>query len=106
MDRIKNSTSSTAEHDDLTQGRNTSITRGCVALFTYKNGREISPGAVKKEAPKGLTALYPHNFLGDTDYLVYQAVTEKNIITKIRCSPLTRIPIGQQYAAIKTVKRI
>jgi hypothetical protein len=98
MERIKNSTFSTAEHEDSTQERNASTTSDFVTPFTYKNGREISPGTLKKEAIKELTALYPYNFLDDTDYLVYQSATEKNIITKTQYSPLTRIPIGQQYA--------
>jgi hypothetical protein len=79
MIKIKKSTFSTDEHEDSTHGRSASITKDYVTLhvFTYKNDREITPVAVKKEALKELTALYPYNFLDDTNYKVYQAVTEK-----------------------------
>jgi hypothetical protein len=46
-------------------------------------------------------ALTTYNFLDDTDYKVFQTATKKYIITKIQCSPLTRVPIKQQYAAIE-----
>jgi hypothetical protein len=71
------STFSTEGDGDFTQDHSASITPDYVTLFTYKDGREISPGTVEKGALKELTALYPYNFLDDTEYLVHQTDTGK-----------------------------
>jgi hypothetical protein len=95
MIEIKGSAFTTEELDDFTHKRSASITKDHVILFTYMNGKTLSPGTIIDGASKELTALFPYNFLGGSEYLVFQTLADKSTITKTQYSPLTRVPIDQ-----------
>jgi hypothetical protein len=75
MAKINGSAFTTEEHEDFTQTRDASITKDHVVLFTYTGGSARNPDTAKEDALKELTALYPYNFLDDTEYIVFQAAT-------------------------------
>jgi hypothetical protein len=94
--KIKGSAFAIEELGDFTHKRDASITKDHVVLFTYKNGKTLSPEAIIDGASKELTALFPYNFLEGSEYLVFQTLTDQGDITKIQYSPLARAPIDQR----------
>jgi hypothetical protein len=107
MIKIKKGTFTTDEHVDFVQERSASILKDHVALFTYKKSNKRNPETIKTEALKELTALSMPLQLPRR----YRLQGVPNSHRKYYyhgdpiCSPLTRVPLKQQCAAIEKDSR-